>query len=145
MQSQGANHSFYNKDSFNYRNNYRNYPPQNNRDNNYSGNRNNPGNDIKNNDNRYSNSKYYYDEGFNNRKRFYNDNNYLDKRKGDYKGTSSNYISGNKYTDRQERSRSRSRSLDRNHNRYRRDTFRRDRSHSKSFHKFNDNYEWMIT
>ena len=141
MQSQGANHSFYNKDSFNYRNNYRNYPPQNNRDNNYSGNRNNPGNDIKNNDNRYSNSKYYYDEGFNNRKRFYNDNNYLDKRKGDYKGTSSNYISGNKYTDRQERSRSRSRSLDRNHNRYRRDTFRRDRSHSKSFHKFNDNYD----
>ena len=141
LQSPGSNHSSFMKDSFNYRNNYRNYPPQNNRDNNYSGNRNNPGNDIKNNDNRYSNSKYYYDEGYNNRKRFFNDNNYIDKRKSDYKGNSSNYISGNKYSDRQERSRSRSRSLDRNHNRYRRDTFRRDRSHSKSFHKFNNNYD----
>ena len=121
------------KDSF------RNYP-QGNRDNNYSGNRNNSGNDIKNNDNRYSSSKFYYDDGYN-RKRFFNDNNYMDKRKSEYKGNSSNYISGNKYSDRQERSRSRSRSWVRNHNRYRRDMIKRDHSHSKSFHKFNDNYE----
>ena len=140
-QTEGNNNS-YMKDSYNYRNSYkdsyRNYP-QNNRDNNYS-NRNNSGNDIKNNDNRYSNSKYFYDDGYN-RKRFFNDNNYIDKRKGDYKGNSSNYISGNKYSDRQERSRSRSRSWGRNHGRYRRDMIKRDHSHSKSFHKYNDNYE----
>ena len=138
-----GSHNSYIKDSYNYRNNYkdsfRNYP-QGNRDNNYSGNRNNPGNDIKNNDNKYSSSKFYYDDGYN-RKRFFNDNNYMDKRKSEYKGNSSNYISGNKYSDRQERSRSRSRSWVRNHNRYRRDMIKRDHSHSKSFHKFNDNYE----
>ena len=138
-----GSHNSYIKDSYNYRNNYkdsfRNYP-QGNRDNNYSGNRNIPGNDIKNNDNKYSSSKFYYDDGYN-RKRFFNDNNYMDKRKSEYKGNSSNYISGNKYSDRQERSRSRSRSWVRNHNRYRRDMIKRDHSHSKSFHKFNDNYE----
>ena len=132
----------YIKDSYNYRysykDSYRNYP-QNNRDNNYS-NRNNSGNDIKNNDNRYSSSKYIYDEGYN-RKRFFNDNNYMDKRRGDYKGNSSNYISDNKYSDRQDRSRSRSKSWGRSHSRYRRDMVKRDHSHSKSFHKFNENYQ----
>ena len=142
MQSHGINNSNYIKDSYNYRNNYRdsyrNYP-QGNRDN-YSGNRNNSGNDIKNNDNKYSGSKYYYDDRYN-RKRFFNDNNYMDKRKSEFKGNSSNYISGNKYSDRPERSRSKSRSLGRNHNRYRRDMIKNEHSHSKSFHKFNDNYE----
>ena len=136
-----TNNSYIN-DSYNYRNNYkdsyRNYP-QNNRESNYS-NRNNSGNDFKNNDNRYPSSKYNYEDGYD-RKRFYNDNNFMDKRKGEYKGNSSNIISGNKYSDRQERSRSRSRSWGRNHSRYRRDMVKRDHSHSKSFHKFNDNYE----
>ena len=135
------NNSYMKDNNYNYRNNYkesyRNYPP-NNRENNYSG-RNNSGNEIKNNDNRYSGSKYYYDDGYN-RKRFFNDNNYIDKRKSEYKGNSSNYM-GNKYSDREERSRSRSKSWGRNHSRYRKDVMKRERSHSKSFHKFNDNYE----
>ena len=138
----GSNNNSYMKDNnYNYRNNYkesyRNYPPDN-RENNYSG-RNNSGNEIKNNDNRYSGSKYYYDDGYN-RKRFFNDNNYIDKRKSEYKGNSSNYM-GNKYSDREERSRSRSKSWGRNHSRYRKDVMKREHSHSKSFHKFNDNYE----
>ena len=137
----GGTNNSYMKDSYNYRNNYkdsyRNYP-QNNRDNNYSD-RNNSGNDIKNNDNRYSGSKYYYEDRYN-RKRYFNDNNYIDKRKSDYKGNYSNYM-GNKYSERQERSRSRSRSWEKNHSRNRRDMMKRDHSHSKSFHKFNDNYE----
>ena len=137
----GGTNNSYMKDSYNYRNNYkdsyRNYP-QNNRDNNYSD-RNNSGNDIKNNDNRYSGSKYYYEDRYN-RKRYFNDNNYIDKRKSDYKGNYTNYM-GNKYSDRQERSRSRSRSWEKNHSRNRRDMMKRDHSHSKSFHKFNDNYE----
>ena len=131
----------YMKDSYNYRNNYKdsykNYP-QSNRDN-YSNGKSNSGNDMKNtneyNDDRYTGSKYYFDNGYN-RKRFFNDNKFMDKRKGQYKGNSSNYISGNKYSDRQERSRSRSRSWERGHSRYR---VKREHSHSNSFHKFNDN------
>ncbi len=140
----GSTNNSYMKDSYNYRNNYkdsyRNYPQNNrdNRDNNYSD-RNNSGNEIKNNDNRYSGSKYYYEDRYN-RKRYFNDNNYIDKRKSDYKGNYTNYM-GNKYSDRQERSRSRSRSWEKNHSRNRRDMMKRDHSHSKSFHKFNDNYE----
>ena len=140
----GSADNSYMKDSYNYRNNYkdsyRNYPQNNrdNRDNNYSD-RNNSGNEIKNNDNRYSGSKYYYEDRYN-RKRYFNDNNYIDKRKSDYKGNYSNYM-GNKYSERQERSRSRSRSWEKNHSRNRRDMMKRDHSHSKSFHKFNDNYE----
>ena len=137
----------YLKDSYNYRNNnykdsYKNYPPHQSMRDNYSGNgKNNSGNDMKNNeynDDRYSSSKYYFDNGYNNRKRFFNDNKYIDKRKGEYKGNSSNYISGNRYTEGRERSRSRSRSWERGHSRYR---IKREHSHSNSFHKFNDNYE----
>ena len=151
------NNKIYNKDSYNYNNNkdsykdYRVYPTNKDRDN--FSNRNYNNNDNKNinyNDNNRYSSKFNFDNRYY-RKRFFNDNKYSDKRKSGYKGISSNYISGNKYIDRQDRSRSRSRnsrSRSRSwgrrssHSRYRnRDMIKRGHSNSNSVHKFNDNYE----
>ena len=151
------NNKIYGKDSYNYNSqikdsykDYRVYSQINKDRDNYT-NRNYINNDNKNmnyNDNRYP-SKYYYDNGYY-KKRFFNDNKYIDKRKSGYKGISSNF-SGNKYSDRQEKSRSRSRnsrSRSRSwgrrssHSRYRnRDIIKRDHSNSNSVRKFNDNYE----
>jgi hypothetical protein len=147
------NNKIYGKDSYNNYNSqikdsYKDYRVYSkiNKDRDYS-NRNYINNDNKNmnysDNNRYP-SKYYYDNGYY-RKRFFNDNKYIDKRKSGYKGISSNY-SGNKYSDRQEKSRSRSRnsrSRSRSwgrrssHGRYR----NREHSNSNSVRKFNDNYE----
>jgi hypothetical protein len=152
------NNKTYGKDSYNYNSHikdsykdYRTYSQINKERDNYS-NRNYINNDNKNinyNDNNRYSSKYYYDNGYY-KKRFFNDNKYLDKRKSGYKGISSNF-SGNKYSDRQEKSRSRSRnsrSRSRSwgrrssHSRYRnREIIKRDHSNSNSVRKFNDNYE----
>ena len=152
------NNKMYGKDSYNYNSqikdsykDYRVYSQINKDRDNYS-NRNYINNDNKNmnyNDNNRYPSKYYYDNGYY-KKRFFNDNKYIDKRKSGYKGISSNF-SGNKYSDRPEKSRSRSRnsrSRSRSwgrrssHSRYRnRDIIKRDHSNSNSVRKFNDNFE----
>ena len=151
------NNKIYGKDSYNYnshfKDSYKDYRvySQINKDSNYS-NRNYINNDNKNinyNDNNRYSSKYNYDNGYY-KKRYFNDNKYMDKRKSGYKGISSNF-SGNKYSDRPEKSRSRSRnsrSRSRSwgrrssHSRYRnRDIIKREHSNSNSVRKFNDNYE----
>ena len=151
-----SNNKGYGKDTYNSYKDYRVYS-QINRDRDYYSNRNYINNDNKNlnyNDNNRYSSKYYYDNGYY-KKRFFNDNKYLDKRKSGYKGISTNYISGNKYNDRQVRSRSRSRSIRSrsrsrsrswgrrsSHSRYRnRDILKREHSNSNSVRKFNDNFE----
>ena len=148
------NNIIYGKDSYNYNSHFKDsykdyrYYSQINKDSNYS-NRNYINNDNKNinyNDNNRYSSKYNYENGYY-KKRYFNDNKYIDKRKSGYKGISSNF-SGNKYSDRQEKSRSRSRnSRSRSwgrssHSRYRnREIIKREHSNSNTVRKFNDNYE----
>lgn len=112
-------------------------------------------NDSKNmnyDDNRYFSSKSHYDIS-QPKKGFYNDSKYMDKRKSGFKGNFSSCISGNKFIERDHRSRSRSRSrLSRSksrswgkrssHSRYRnRDFAKREKSHSNSVNKFNNNFK----
>ena len=136
-----------------YKDNYRIYSQPNldyseNYSKNYMNSKESDYNNYNNNNNRFTSSNY--NRSYYNRKRMFDDNKYVDKRKGGYKGNSSNYISGNKYCDhsKQERSRSRSRSRNRRSrsrswsrrsSRSRRDSFKR--SYSNSLHKFNDNFE----
>ena len=136
---------FYGKDLYK---DYRVYPD------NYS-NKYYSSNDSKNmsyDDNRYFSSKSHYDIG-QPKKGFYNDSKYMDKRKSGFKGNFSSSISGNKFIEREHRSRSRSRSrLSRSksrswgkrssHSRYRnRDFAKREKSHSNSVNKFNNNFK----
>ena len=142
-------HKGYNRDS--YKDNYRIYSHSNREySDNYSKNYNtNDSNyNYNNSNNRYSSSNY--NRSFYSKKRIYEDNKYIDKRKEGFKGNSSNFISGNKFSDhsRQDRSRSqsrsrshrsRSRSWSRRSSHSRRDSLKR--AYSNSLHKFNDNFE----